>query len=99
MSGIRATFARLWPEVDADELVGRYQAIERRVQAGSGISYRRVMQEGLSEVAAADGLTIPAGEEDALGTSLPSWPVTCAPTLTRATSAPRSASTDASRTS
>jgi 2-haloacid dehalogenase len=75
MSGIRATFERLWPEADADELVGRYHSIERRVQAGSGISYRRIMQKGLSGVAAADGLTIPLGEEDALGASLSSWPV------------------------
>ena len=75
MSGIRATLGRLWPEADADELLLRYLAIEPGVQAGSGIPYRRVMREALSRVAAAEGLRIPEGEEDALALSLPSWPV------------------------
>jgi len=75
MSGIRVTLGRLWPEADADELLGRYHSIEPEVQAGSGTSYRQVMREVLSRIAAAEGLRVPDGQEDALASSLPSWPV------------------------
>ena len=73
--GVRSTLARLWPEADADVLLARYHEIEPVVQAGRGIAYRTVMAETLSGIADAEGLTVPAGEEDALGESLPTWPV------------------------
>jgi len=75
MTGIRVTLGRLWPEADADELLGRYHSIEPEVQAGSGTSYRQVLREVLSRIAAAEGLRVPDGQEDALASSLPSWPV------------------------
>jgi 2-haloacid dehalogenase len=75
MSGIRSTLGSLWPGADVDPLVGRYQLIEPTVQAGRGIAYRAVMEETLAGVAAAAGLEVPDGSADALGESLPSWPV------------------------
>jgi len=75
MGGIRATLARLWPDEDASALLERYHSIEPAVQAGRGIPYRQVMAETLAGLATAEGLAVPPGEEDALGESLPSWPV------------------------
>lgn len=75
MGGIRATLAELWPDADADALLTRYHQLEPAVQAGRGIAYREVMAEALARVARSAGLSVPEGQEDALGTSLPRWPV------------------------
>jgi 2-haloacid dehalogenase len=75
LGGIRSTLARLWPQADADALLRRYHAIEPQVQEGRGIPYRQVMAETLARVAAEVGSAIPAGQDDALGDSLPAWPV------------------------
>jgi 2-haloacid dehalogenase len=73
--GVRTELARLWPDADADALLRRYHSIEPQVQAGRGIPYRTVMADTLAEVAAADGLTLPESERDALGRALPGWRV------------------------
>ena len=73
--GIRSELARLWPDTDAEALRRRYHSIEPQVQAGRGIPYRDVMAETLARLAAAEGLTVPAGQQDALGASLASWRV------------------------
>jgi 2-haloacid dehalogenase len=73
--GIRSELARLWPDADPDALLVRYLSIEPQVQAGRGVSYRSVMADTLAEVAAAEGLTLPSGERDALGAALPQWRV------------------------
>ena len=75
MSGIRDTLSQLWPENDADALLAVYHAIEPDVQAGRGIAYRQIMAETLAKVAGVQGLVMPAGRENALAASLPSWPV------------------------
>ena len=75
MTGIRAEFARLWPDTDADALLTLYHQLEPAAQAGRGIPYREVMAETLASTAAVAGLVIPPGAEDALGSSLPGWPV------------------------
>ena len=75
LSGIRSTLAELWPAEDADRLLERYHEVEPAVQAGRGIAYRTVMAETLAGLAAAEGLEVPAGREDALADSLPTWPV------------------------
>jgi 2-haloacid dehalogenase len=75
MSGIRATLSRLWRDAEGDSLLARYHAIEPEVQAGRGVPYRQIMAEVLKGIADAEGLRIPAGEEDALAASLPSWPI------------------------
>ncbi len=74
LGGIRGTLSSLWPEADADALSARYHDIEPTVQAGRGIPYRAVMAETLAQVAAAEGLDVPPGHEDAFGASLPTWP-------------------------
>lgn len=54
----------------------RYHAIEPRVQSEHpGWRYRDVMAAVLAELAAELGLDIPPTETDALGRSLPGWPV------------------------
>jgi 2-haloacid dehalogenase len=75
MAGIRTTLGSLWPSADADDLLARYHVVEPSVQARRGIAYRDVMAETLVGVAAAEGLVVPPGRADALGESLPSWPV------------------------
>ena len=75
MAGIRGQLARLWPDADADALLTLYHQLEPAAQAGRGIAYRDVMAETLTRLAATAGLAVPAGEEDALGASLPEWPV------------------------
>ena len=75
MGGIRTTLATLWPDADADRLLRAYHDIEPAVQAQVPMAYRRVMAETLWRIAAAEGLTVPEGRHDALGKSLPRWPV------------------------
>jgi 2-haloacid dehalogenase len=75
MGGIRETLAALWPGADADGLLARYHVIEPTLQAGRGTAYRTVMAKALAAVASGAGLTVPEGRADALGDSLPAWPV------------------------
>jgi 2-haloacid dehalogenase len=88
-SGIRSVVSRLWPDADADELLAAYYRAEPLVQAGRGISYRRVMAETLASVADTAGSPVPSGEEDALAVALPGWPVF--PEVTEALTALRDA--------
>jgi 2-haloacid dehalogenase len=74
LGGVRATLASLWPDADAEVLRSRYHEVEPTVQAGRGVAYRTVMAETLAQVATAQGLVVPAGREDAVGASLPTWP-------------------------
>jgi 2-haloacid dehalogenase len=73
--GIGRELGRLWPDADGDALRERYHEIEPRVQLGSALPYREVLRESLLLLADHEGLELPAGEEDALAGSLPSWPV------------------------
>src|SRR5919109_4916744 len=67
--GIRAELARLFGEDRADELLHRYHELEPKVEAETpAMSYREVMAETLRRLGPAG-----AGEEDALGRSLPAW--------------------------
>ena len=75
MAGIRGSFSDLWPDADTDALLALYHQLEPAVQAGRGMSYRDVMAETLAAVAVLARLDIAAGEQDALGASLPGWPV------------------------
>ena len=71
MGGIRRELARLWPEEDAEALLERYHELEPQVQREApGSSYREVMARVLARIG-----EVPAGEEDALGRSLPHWDV------------------------
>ena len=73
MAGIRTELARLWPDEDADRLLERYHELEPQVEEGRAIPYRDVLAETLARLAAEEGLSVPPGEEGALGDSLPSW--------------------------
>ena len=67
--GIRAELARLWPDGDADALLRRYHELEPQLEHDEpGLTYREVMRRVLARLG-----DVPAGEEDALGRSLPTW--------------------------
>jgi len=75
-AGIRAELARLLGEADADRLLARYHEIEPRIQSERPeASYRDVMASTLAELASEVGAALPEDERDALGRSLPGWPV------------------------
>jgi 2-haloacid dehalogenase len=75
-AGIRAELARLLGEADAERLLARYHEIEPRIQAEQPqASYRDVMASTLAELASEAGASLPEEERDALGRSLPGWPV------------------------
>ncbi len=69
-AGMRQQFARVFGEGEADALLERYHELEPLIEAEHPeLSYRRVMVEGMRQLGA------PRDEEDALGRSLPEWPV------------------------
>jgi 2-haloacid dehalogenase len=75
-AGIGGELARLFGAERAPGLLDRYHAIEPRVQAERPeATYRDVMSAVLAELAAEAGTELPEGEGDALGRSLPGWPV------------------------
>jgi 2-haloacid dehalogenase len=75
-AGIRAELARLLGDQDADRRLTRYHEIEPRIQSERrDASYREVMALVLAELAAEAGAELPEEERDALGRSLPGWPV------------------------
>jgi 2-haloacid dehalogenase len=75
-AGIAAELGRLFGESERERLLARYHEIEPRVQSEHPTwSYRDVMASILAQLAAEDGVTLPDSENDALGRSLPGWPV------------------------
>jgi 2-haloacid dehalogenase len=75
-AGIQRELGRLFGSSVAPELLARYHVIEPRVQAERpALSYRAVMAAVLAELGTEAGAGVPAKEADALGRSLPGWPV------------------------
>lgn len=75
-AGIRTELSRLLGSSAAGDLLARYHQVEPRVQAEHPEwSYRDVMAAVLAELGAERGVALPAEEADALGRSLPNWPV------------------------
>lgn len=75
-AGIQAELARLFGSPLGDRLLARYHVIEPRVQSEHPEwSYRTVMAAVLAELGSEASVAVPAGEADALGRSLPGWPV------------------------
>jgi len=75
-TGISGQLGRLLGEPNRDRLLARYHEIEPRVQSEHpAMAYREVMARVLAELAAEEAVELAEGEEDALGRSLPSWPV------------------------
>ncbi|HEX6230601.1 MAG TPA: HAD family hydrolase [Actinomycetota bacterium] len=72
--GIRDTLADLWPEHDAELLLGAYHEIEPEVQRGRSIAYRQVLTETLEKLARREGLELAEDDRAALAGSLPTWP-------------------------
>jgi 2-haloacid dehalogenase len=71
-AGIARELERLLGKADLD----RYHAIEPRVQRERpAAAYRDVMAEVLAELAREAGVDLPEDERDALGRSLPDWPI------------------------
>ncbi len=75
-AGISTELGRLFGGSEGEQMLTRYHAIEPRVQRENpSWSYRAVMAAVLAELAREEGRALPDGEEDALGRSLPEWPV------------------------
>jgi 2-haloacid dehalogenase len=75
-AGIGGQLERLFGAGEADRLLARYHVIEPRIQRETpDARYRDVMATVLAELAAEEGKGLPADEGDALGRSLPDWPV------------------------
>jgi 2-haloacid dehalogenase len=73
-AGISSALGELWPRIERERLLADYHAVEPRVQAGRDLPYREVLRRAAGAVAAIEGVTLPAGQEDALSRSLPEWP-------------------------
>jgi 2-haloacid dehalogenase len=70
-SGICAELARMFGPDAAPSLLQRYHEVEPQIEtADPGLPYRDVMRLTLARIA-----DPPDGDEDALGRSLPDWPV------------------------
>jgi 2-haloacid dehalogenase len=75
-AGISAELGRLFGAERERHMLERYHEIEPRIQeADPAASYREVMASVLTELASEAGAELPAAEGDALGRSLPGWPV------------------------
>ena len=75
-AGIRSELERLFGAGQVEPLLARYHEIEPRVQSEQpDARYRAVMATVLAELARETGRELAAQDEDALGRSLPRWPV------------------------
>jgi 2-haloacid dehalogenase len=75
-AGIGTELGRLLGAERQATLLERYHVVEPRIQSEHPTwSYREVMAAVLTELARESDRPIPAGEDDALGGSLPGWPV------------------------
>ncbi len=75
-AGIRAELERLFGAEQGEELLARYHEIEPRIQLDQpDARYRDVMAAVLAELARETGHELAPEDEDALGRSLPGWPV------------------------
>jgi 2-haloacid dehalogenase len=75
-AGIRAELERLFGAEQGEPLLERFHEIEPRVQREQPEArYRGVMAVVLAELARESGRELAADDKDALGRSLPRWPV------------------------
>lgn len=75
-AGIAAELGRLLGESERERLLARYHEIEPQVQSAHPTwRYRDVMAAVLTQIASENGVSLPDSEQDALGRSLPGWPV------------------------
>jgi 2-haloacid dehalogenase len=74
-AGLGNELARLFGAERREELLGAYHGLEPVVQRDGELPYREVLARTLAGVGEEAGVELPEGERDALGRSLPSWPV------------------------
>jgi 2-haloacid dehalogenase len=75
-AGVQTELERLFGAGQAPRLLQRYHELEPRVQRENPQArYRDVMAAVLAEIASESGRTLPEEDRDALGHSLPHWPV------------------------
>jgi 2-haloacid dehalogenase len=72
--GIQDALIGMWPAADPARLLERFHDIEPKVQEGSSVPYRTVLEETLRRLSDEEDLPLRAEDRDALGRSLPSWP-------------------------
>ena len=72
--GVRATLVGLWPAAPIDDLMATYHRMAYNLDAPPE-KPAEVGWRGLEDLAAAHGLTVPAGRERALMADIPNWPV------------------------
>jgi 2-haloacid dehalogenase len=74
--GIAGQLERLFGAETGRRLLARYHEVEPEIQAEQPTSsYRDVMALALTRLAGEEGVDLALGEGDALGRSLPDWPV------------------------
>jgi 2-haloacid dehalogenase len=74
--GIRHELTRLFGEAESARLLESYHRMEPQVQTQQpSLGYRDVMARVLGELAVEQGEPLPEEERDALGRSLPHWPM------------------------
>jgi 2-haloacid dehalogenase len=74
--GLGDELERLFGAESREPALARYHRLEREIQARDPAApYRRALAEALAGVAGSLRSELPAGERDALGRSLPRWPV------------------------
>jgi 2-haloacid dehalogenase len=73
--GIGTELARLFGEERRAELLRRYHDLEPGLQRDGGLAYREVMSRALAAIGGELGAELAEEERDALGRSLPEWPV------------------------
>jgi 2-haloacid dehalogenase len=75
-AGIRTELERLFGAEEGQQMLARYHEIEPQIQREQpGTRYRSVMAAVLAELAGEAGHELAPADRDALGRSLPGWPV------------------------
>jgi 2-haloacid dehalogenase len=75
-AGIGGQLGRLFGDAERERLLAHYHEVEPRVQRERpGAKYRNVMAAVLAQLAAEEGVALADDDRDALGRSLPDWPV------------------------
>jgi 2-haloacid dehalogenase len=74
-AGIGGELARLFGAERSDALLAAYHRLEPEVEHDGSAPYREVLARTLDRVAQEAGVDLPEHERDALGSSLPDWPV------------------------
>jgi 2-haloacid dehalogenase len=74
-AGIGGELARLFGAGERGQLLARYHELEPELQRDGSLPYREVMARALVTLARERDVELPQHERDALGRSLPTWPV------------------------